>query len=121
MKNTEHNNSPSAPYFKNSDVALDKVALSAHRVVDNVAEAAVLAARKVGPTADRAAEFAHQAVDNAAAAVAPAAEWLDDQAQELKATQKKLINDTRNYVAANPLTSLVMALAAGFVVSRIIR
>ena len=65
--------------------------------------------------------MAHQAVDKVAGAAAPAADWLTEQGESLTAAQKQLVTDTSNYIAANPLKSVAIALAAGFVLSRIIR
>jgi ElaB/YqjD/DUF883 family membrane-anchored ribosome-binding protein len=65
--------------------------------------------------------MAHDAVDKAAAAAAPAAEWLRTQGHDLAAMEKKLVDDACKYVAANPLKSVAIALAAGFLLSRIIR
>lgn len=121
MKTTEPNATAGSIHFPLSDGAVNSAAAGVHRVVDKVADAAGAFARKVPPTVDRAAELAHHAVDNAAAVAAPAAEWLSDQAEELNVTQKKLIENTRSYVAANPLAALGFALAAGFLVSRIVR
>jgi ElaB/YqjD/DUF883 family membrane-anchored ribosome-binding protein len=119
---TEQNNSSFAPTsFQKSDDTMASVTAGAYRIADNVADTDPAAGRKAAPAADRAAELAHRAVDDAAAAVAPVAEWLDGQTQELKATQKQLIENTRKYVAANPLTCLGYALAAGFLISRIVR
>jgi len=122
MKTTEYTTTPSAPdHLLKGDGALNKAAIGAHGVVNKVASAAEEAARKAAPTLYRAADFAHQAVDNTAAAVAPAAEWLNEQATALNATQKKFVSSTREYVAANPLTSLGIALAGGFLISRMLR
>ena len=104
-----------------ADGNLSKVSSSAHGVVDSLAEAADEAARKAKPTIDHAAAMAHHAVDKAASAVAPAADWLTEQGESLNATQKKLMSDTCNYVSANPLKSVGMALLAGFVISRFVR
>ncbi len=122
MKTTEYTNTPSmANPPPKGDGALNKVALGAHSAVDSVAGAADETARRAIPAIDRAAEYAHRTVDRAVAGVTPAAEWLEEQATALNATQKKFVSNTRDYVAANPLVSLGMALAAGFLISRIIR
>jgi ElaB/YqjD/DUF883 family membrane-anchored ribosome-binding protein len=89
--------------------------------VDRVAGAADEAARKAQPAIDRAAELAHHAVDKAADVAAPAAEWLGEQGESLMATQKKLVDDARKYVEANPLKSVAIALVAGLVIGRIVR
>jgi hypothetical protein len=122
MKTTESTNTPSAPHHvPKDDGALDQAAKGAHGVVNRVAGAADEAVRKAIPVIDRAAEYAHRTVDKTVTGVAPAAEWLNEQAAALDATQKKLVGNAREYVAANPLRSLVMALAAGFLLSRILR
>lgn len=122
METIEHTStlSTSKHLLKGED-ALNKAAIGAHNIVDKVAGAADEAARKAMPVIDRAAEYAHQAVDKTVAGVTPAAEWLNERAAALDATQKKLVSSTREYVAANPLQSLGIALAAGFLISRIIR
>jgi ElaB/YqjD/DUF883 family membrane-anchored ribosome-binding protein len=73
------------------------------------------------PTLDRVTKAAHEAVDKAADAAAPSAEWLSEQADSLKSTKRTLVDDTCSYVAAHPLKSLGFAVAAGFILSRMIR
>ena len=122
MKTTEHTSTPSTPdHLLKGDGALHKAATGAHYVVEKVAGAADEAARKAIPAIDRAAEYAHRTVDKTVTGVTPAAEWLDERAAALNATQKKLVTSTRDYVTANPLVSVGMAIAAGFLISRIIR
>ncbi len=123
MKTTDYSSTPSTPNHlaKGDGGTLNKAAMGAHNVVDSVAGAADEAARKAIPAIDRAAEYAHQTVNRAVSGARPAAEWLDEQAKALNETQKKLVSSTRNYVTANPLKSLGIALAAGFLVSRFIR
>lgn len=122
MKSSEHTNLPStpAPHLK-SDGALNKATVGMHNAVDKVTGAAEEMARKAAPGLDRAADFAHRAVDNAAAAATPVAEWFNEQAEALNAAQKKLVSSTRDYVSANPLKALGIALAAGFLASRLFR
>lgn len=88
---------------KPSSNALGKASTSAHSAVDSIAGAA------------------HQAVDRAADATAPTADWLSEQGDSLKATQKKLVADSCDYVSANPLKSIGFAVVAGFLLSRIFR
>jgi ElaB/YqjD/DUF883 family membrane-anchored ribosome-binding protein len=97
---------------------VSKAAQGAREIVDKVAGMADEAARKAIPAAQ---QFAHKAVDKAAAGAAPAAAWLDEHADELNATQEKLLEDTRNYIRENPLTSLGIAFVAGLLISRIVR
>lgn len=120
MDNTPRGNVPSTSGLSNtSDGALNKVSASAHAAVNSMAGAADEAARKAKPAIDQVASMAHQAVDKAASAAAPTADWLAEQGDSLNATQKKLVADTCSYVSANPLKSVAMAVAAGFLLSRI--
>lgn len=122
MKTTENTNTSStSDHLPKGDGTLNKAASGAHYVVDSVAGAADEAARKAIPAIDRVAAYAHRTVDKAVTGATPAAEWLDEQATAFNVTQKKLVSSTRDYVAANPLVSLGMAIAAGFLISRIVR
>jgi ElaB/YqjD/DUF883 family membrane-anchored ribosome-binding protein len=98
---------PSSP-----DGAVKKAASGARAVVDSLADAADEVTRKAKPSIDQVAAMAHPA---------PAADWLTEQSAGLNATQKKLMADTCGYISANPLTSIGIAVAAGFVLSRMIR
>ena len=69
----------------------------------------------------KAAVSAHGAVDQVANAAAPAAHWLEEQGETMKITGDKLIDSTCKYVAAHPLQSLGLALAAGYLISRLTR
>jgi ElaB/YqjD/DUF883 family membrane-anchored ribosome-binding protein len=60
---------------------------------------------------------AHGAVDQVANAAAPAANWLEEQS----ASGEKMLDSTAKYVAAHPLQSLGLALAAGYLLSRLTR
>ena len=63
----------------------------------------------------------HGAVDQVADAAAPAAQWLHDQRETLTNTSDKFVDSTCKYVAAHPLQSLGLALAAGYLISRLTR
>ncbi len=108
---------------------LHKASSSAHAAVNSMAGAADDATRRVKPAIDRVSALAldrvsalaHHAVDKVAGAAAPTADWLTEQGETLNSSQKKLVDDTCSYVSANPLKSIGVALAAGFLLSRIIR
>ncbi len=108
---------------------LHKASSSAHAAVNSMAGAADDATRRVKPAIDRVSALAldrvsalaHHAADKVAGAAAPTADWLTEQGETLNSSQKKLVDDTCSYVSANPLKSIGVALAAGFLLSRIIR
>ena len=70
---------------------------------------------------NRATTRVHGALDQAVDAAAPAAQWLEEHGEALNASGQKLMVRTRKYVTANPLQSLGMALAAGYLISRLTR
>jgi len=70
---------------------------------------------------NKATARAHGAVDQIADAAAPAAQWLEEQGESLTTGGDKLVDSTCKYVAAHPLQSLGMALAAGYLISRLTR
>lgn len=102
------------------DDALTKTTAGAHAAVNVIADAADVAARKAKPAIDQVAGMAHQVVDKAAASAAPAVDWLGQQGESLNATQKKIVTSTSAYITTNPLTSMGMAVLAGFLISRMI-
>ena len=63
----------------------------------------------------------HGAEDQIADAAAPAAQWLEEQSETLGTAGEKLMDSTCKYVAAHPLQSLGLALAAGYLISRLTR
>jgi ElaB/YqjD/DUF883 family membrane-anchored ribosome-binding protein len=122
VDNSTQGNKPSTFGMPNdTDGTLNKASSGAHATVNSIAEAADEATRKVKPAIDRVSEMARNAVDKAADVAAPTADWLSEQGESLSATQKKLVEDTCKYVSANPLKAIGAALAAGFLLSRIIR
>jgi ElaB/YqjD/DUF883 family membrane-anchored ribosome-binding protein len=86
--------------------AVNKTAAAAHSTVDKVASAAT-------PAADRLAAGAHQMVDKVA-------EMAAAKGEQLRVQQEQLIESCRGYVRDNPITALGIAVAAGFVLSRIL-
>jgi ElaB/YqjD/DUF883 family membrane-anchored ribosome-binding protein len=63
----------------------------------------------------------HGALDQAVDAAAPAAQWLEEHGETLTASGDKLAQRTRKYITANPLQSFGLALAAGYLLSRLTR
>ena len=63
----------------------------------------------------------HGAVDQVADAAAPAAQWLEEHGESLNTSGEKLLDSTTKFVAAHPLQSLGLAVAAGYLISRLTR
>jgi len=70
---------------------------------------------------DKATTRVHGALDQAADAARPAAQWLGEHGEALSAGSGKLLHRARKYVIANPLQVLALALATGYLISRISR
>lgn len=70
---------------------------------------------------DAMAAGAHDAVDWAADATNSATDSLSDTGHELRAKQEKWLATAREYVQENPATSVGIALAGGYLLSRILR
>ena len=75
----------------------------------------------VSTTVDRIASGAHEAVDRVAAAANSAAERLSGKGDELLASKDQWLQACSSYVKENPLTSLGIAVALGYLVSRLTR
>lgn len=71
-------------------------------------------------TIDKASHSAHEAVDKIANATNQAAEALGVKGEQLKNAEQQLMESCRGYVKDNPITSLGIAVAAGFLLSRVL-
>ncbi|HEX5125781.1 MAG TPA: hypothetical protein VFW00_03495 [Rhodocyclaceae bacterium] len=91
----------------------DQASTGAHKAIDKVSGAA-------RPAVDRMASGAHQAVDRIADVATQAAETLSAKSDQLKDVQAKLLGQTRSYVSAHPIATLGIAVAAGFLLSRLL-
>jgi len=65
---------------------------------------------------NKAAARVQGAVEQVAGVAAPAAQWLEDQGEALSSRGERLMDGTCNYVAARPLRSLGVLLAAGYLI-----
>ncbi len=71
-------------------------------------------------TIEKASKSAHEAVDKVASATNQAAETLGEKGNQLKNDEQQLMENCRSYVRDNPITSLGIAAAAGFLLSRVL-
>lgn len=73
------------------------------------------------PKVDAAAAGVHEAVNWAADTANNATDSLSDTSHEMKATQERWLTVAREYVQENPATSVGIAVAGGYLISRILR
>ena len=92
---------------------IDQARVGAHNAIDRASDAA-------RPVVDRITSGAHQAVDKLATAAGQAAETLGVKGEQLKKVQAQAMEQTRIYVRENPVTALGIALAVGFVLSKLL-
>jgi ElaB/YqjD/DUF883 family membrane-anchored ribosome-binding protein len=71
-------------------------------------------------TVDKIASGAHQAVDRIASAATSAASQLGVKGDQVMEAKDRMMDSVSEYVRAKPLAALGIALAAGFVISKII-
>ena len=76
-------------------------------------------AGKMHSVVDQASSSAHNVVDKAMGAADSAAGWLNDRKQKVTATPRELMSKSTEYVAANPLKALGIAVVAGVLLSKI--
>jgi ElaB/YqjD/DUF883 family membrane-anchored ribosome-binding protein len=72
-------------------------------------------------TLDNASKSAHEAFDKIASATSQAAEALGEKGEQLKKTEQQLMKNCRSYISDNPITSVGIAVAAGFLLSSLLR
>jgi ElaB/YqjD/DUF883 family membrane-anchored ribosome-binding protein len=71
-------------------------------------------------TIDNVSHSAHEAVDKIASATSQAAEAIGEKGDQLKSAEQRMVNQCRGYIHDNPITSLGIAAAAGFLLSRLL-
>ena len=92
---------------------VDEMADRAHKTIDRAASSAQ-------PAVDRLAAGAHDVVDRASTSATSAAEGIDSRLDDLHSTGDRLTDQCRGYIEDNPLKAVGIALAAGFILSRLI-
>ena len=114
METTANNMSSSpGPMGKSMAKNINEASVEAHQTIDRVSEAA-------RPAVDSVTTGAHQVVDKVAGAAANATETVIAKSEEWKQAQARITENLRDHVSANPLASVGMAVAAGFLLSRLI-
>jgi len=71
-------------------------------------------------TADRALDYAHDTVDKIVNVANEAAEALDEKSEQFIDAEQQMVKNCRSYIQDNPITSLGIAVASGFLLSRLL-
>jgi ElaB/YqjD/DUF883 family membrane-anchored ribosome-binding protein len=90
-----------------------KTSADLHKSIDKAAEAAQ-------PVAERLASSAHAGVDKVSDALTTAGNRMDEKSKQLAEAYKHFADTGRDYVRSSPATSVLVALGAGFVLSKLL-
>lgn len=90
----------------------DKATDAAHGAIDTAADA-------TRPALDHLVANAHETVDRVGSAATSAAEAMGVKGDQLNESSKRIVERAGVYVRENPVTSLGIAVAAGYVLSRL--
>lgn len=71
-------------------------------------------------TTDKVANFAHETVDAVADASNHARAAFDEKSEQIINAEQQLLKNCQTYVRENPVTSLGLAVAGGFLLSRLL-
>lgn len=82
-------------------------------VIDKAAEAAQ-------PVVDRLASSAHAGVDKVSGALAGASKSMDEKTRQLTDAARNFADTGRGYVRSSPVTSILVAVGAGYILSKIL-
>jgi ElaB/YqjD/DUF883 family membrane-anchored ribosome-binding protein len=97
----------------NMDKTLDKGASDLHRSIDKAVDAAQ-------PMADRLATSAHAGVDKVSGALTDASARMEEKTKQLSEAYRHFADTGRDYVRTSPATSILVALAAGYTLSKLL-
>jgi ElaB/YqjD/DUF883 family membrane-anchored ribosome-binding protein len=71
-------------------------------------------------TTDKVSKSAHEAYDKIADATSQATEALGEKGEQLKKAEQQLMKNCRGYISDNPITSVSIGVAVGFLMSRLL-
>lgn len=87
----------------------------------NMSEAIDEASARASATTGRLADRAHGAIDQMSSAVQGAAERVSARSGEWMERQDEVVQQVRGYVRERPVVALGVAVAVGFLLSRLVR
>jgi ElaB/YqjD/DUF883 family membrane-anchored ribosome-binding protein len=100
--------------MERSSTTAERRSSQAHHAID-------AAAARVAPAIDRVARAAHETVDKVAQAAVPAADWLNESADQLRLQREQWMENSRGYIRERPLLTVGVALGVGYLLGRLLR
>ncbi|MFL6659242.1 MAG: YqjD family protein [Massilia sp.] len=98
---------------KNLGASIDQGTADLHKTIDKAAGAAQ-------PTADRLASSAHAGVDKVSGALSEVSSQVGQKSKQLGEAYNKFAETGRGYVRSSPATSVLVALGAGYMLSKLL-
>lgn len=95
------------------DAAISKGASDMHNTIDKAADAAQ-------PMVDRLASSAHEGVDKVSGALTGVSASMSEKSKQLGEAYNRFAETGRGYVRSSPATSVLVAVGAGFVLSKLL-
>jgi ElaB/YqjD/DUF883 family membrane-anchored ribosome-binding protein len=92
---------------------LSKSTTDVHKTIDKAADVAQ-------PMVDRLASTAHDGVDKVSGALTDASARMEEKSRQLSEAYKHFADTGRDYVRSSPATSILVALAAGYTLSKLL-
>jgi ElaB/YqjD/DUF883 family membrane-anchored ribosome-binding protein len=93
---------------------VDKASATAHSSIDKLSSS-------MRPAVDQFSSSAHQTIDRLADAAAQATASITEKVGQWKELQGQVVADARIRVQEKPVTAIAIAIAAGFVISQLLR
>jgi len=84
-----------------------------HKTIDKAADAAA-------PVAERLASSAHAGVDKVSGALTTAGSRMEEKSKQLAEAYKHFADTGRDYVRSSPATSVLVAVGAGYLLSKLL-
>ncbi|MET0217921.1 MAG: hypothetical protein ABW205_08350 [Burkholderiales bacterium] len=112
METTTYDRGVGSDAMRAAENVIGQAGGSAHGAIDRVSDAA-------RPGVERLASGAHHAVDKIAGYAGQAVDTLNSKSGQLTDTGARLVDAGRDYVRANPMMSVGIGIAAGYVLSRL--
>jgi ElaB/YqjD/DUF883 family membrane-anchored ribosome-binding protein len=105
---------PNSPNGNPSGGRVEGAAQTAHQATDKMADKAAAQVDRLGGTA-------HRAVDNGADAVSSAAEWASSIPEQAKQVQARFTETASESIRARPIVTVATALVLGYLIGRLAR
>lgn len=110
---TEKQSNAGSKAARNVDQAVNQASSATHDTIDRAQDA-------ISPAVDKVAQKAHKTVDRLAVSANTATDHLERKGEQFMDAQEQALSQLRAYVNEHPVAALSMAVAGGYLLSRIL-